>query len=89
MDRSSVTENDVERARPKAAGARLTDDDRLVPSAISYLKADCGKRQELTDDDMAHAIGHGWTIGVGLRHLAFWDWLWHAKFEEWERTGEM
>jgi uncharacterized damage-inducible protein DinB len=41
----------------------------------------------LTDDEMARSMGHGWTVGVGLMHLAFWDRLWLAKFEEWERTG--
>ena len=41
----------------------------------------------LTDDDMARAISEGWTVGVGLIHLAFWDRLSLSKFEEWERTG--
>lgn len=41
----------------------------------------------LSDAMIAHDIGHGWTVGVGLAHLAFWDGLWRAKFEEWERTG--
>ena len=41
----------------------------------------------LSDAQIARSIGHGWTVGVGLAHLAFWDRLWRAKFEEWERTG--
>lgn len=41
----------------------------------------------LTDRDMLRAVGQHWTIAVGLVHLAFWDRLWLAKFEEWERTG--
>jgi hypothetical protein len=41
----------------------------------------------LTDADMARAISEGWTVGVGLMHLAFWDGLSLSKFEEWERTG--
>ena len=41
----------------------------------------------LTDADMAHAMSEQWTVGVGLMHLAFWDRLSLAKFEEWERTG--
>ncbi|PYM61091.1 MAG: hypothetical protein DME11_23890, partial [Candidatus Rokuibacteriota bacterium] len=41
----------------------------------------------LRDATIARSIGHGWTVGVGLAHLAFWDRLWLAKFEEWERTG--
>jgi hypothetical protein len=43
----------------------------------------------LTDADMARAMSEDWTIGVGLMHLAFWDGLSLAKFEEWERTGEV
>jgi uncharacterized damage-inducible protein DinB len=41
----------------------------------------------LSDATIGRSIGHGWTVGVGLAHLAFWDRLWLAKFEEWERTG--
>jgi hypothetical protein len=41
----------------------------------------------LTDADMARTISEGWTVGVGLMHLAFWDGLSLSKFEEWERTG--
>ena len=40
----------------------------------------------LTDADMARAMSQQWTVGVGLMHLAFWDRLSLAKFEEWERT---
>ena len=43
----------------------------------------------LSDDDAARPIGHGWTVGVALAHLAFWDRLWLAKFEEWERTSRV
>jgi hypothetical protein len=43
----------------------------------------------LTDADMTRAMSEGWTIGVGLLHLAFWDRLSLSKFEEWERTGEV
>jgi hypothetical protein len=43
----------------------------------------------LTDADMGRAMSAGWTIGVGLLHLAFWDRLSLSKFEEWERTGEV
>jgi hypothetical protein len=41
----------------------------------------------LTDADMARPVSEDWTVGVGLLHLAFWDRLSLAKFEEWERTG--
>jgi hypothetical protein len=43
----------------------------------------------LTDADLARAMSEQWTVGVGLLHLAFWDRLSLAKFEEWERTGEV
>jgi hypothetical protein len=45
--------------------------------------------ERLTDADLARPMSQGWTIGVGLMHLAFWDGLSLAKFEEWERTGEV
>ena len=41
----------------------------------------------LSDATIARSIGHGWTVGVGLAHLAFWDRLWLTKYEEWQRTG--
>jgi len=41
----------------------------------------------LSNDAMARPVGAHWTVGVGLAHLAFWDRLWLAKFDEWERTG--
>ena len=43
----------------------------------------------LTDADLARPMSKDWTVGVGLMHLAFWDGLSLAKFEEWERTGEV
>ena len=27
----------------------------------------------LSDDDLAHNLGDGWTVAVALAHLAFWD----------------
>jgi hypothetical protein len=42
---------------------------------------------QVTDDNLARSLGQHWTVGVALAHLAFWDRLWLAKFEEWERTG--
>ncbi len=41
----------------------------------------------LSDGDLARPIGHGWTVGVGLAHLAFWDRRSLAALEEWERDG--
>jgi hypothetical protein len=36
----------------------------------------------LTDADMARTMSEDWTIGIGLMHLAFWDGLSLAKFED-------
>jgi uncharacterized damage-inducible protein DinB len=41
----------------------------------------------ISDTDMARRVGQHWTVSVALMHLAFWDRLWLAKFEEWERIG--
>ena len=60
----------------------------------SYVAENDAARERLralvarsTDDDLACPLGQHWTVSVGLAHLAFWDRLWLAKFEEWERTG--
>ena len=45
--------------------------------------------QALSDSDLAGNIGHGWTAGIALAHLAFWDRLWLAKMEEFERVQEV
>jgi len=41
----------------------------------------------LSDDDLARPIGHDWTVGVALAHLAYWDRLWLGMIEDWERAG--
>lgn len=41
----------------------------------------------LSDADITCSIRQGWTVGVALAHLAFWDRLFLAKLEEFERTG--
>ena len=51
---------------------------------LARLKTFVGR---LSDAGMARPVGAHWTVGVGLAHLAFWDRLWLAKFDEWERTG--
>lgn len=43
----------------------------------------------MTDTDLGVDIGHGWTASVALAHLAFWDRLWLAKLEEFERVQEV
>ena len=61
---------------------------------LSYVTENDSERERLralvtglSDEEMAHPVGRGWTVGATLVHLAFWDRLWLAKFEEWERTG--
>jgi hypothetical protein len=34
-------------------------------------------------------MSDSWTVGMGLMPLAFWAGLSLAKFEAWERTGEV
>ena len=29
--------------------------------------------ERLSDEDLRHSLGHGWTVGFALAHLAFWD----------------
>jgi uncharacterized damage-inducible protein DinB len=60
----------------------------------SYVAQNDAERQRLkafvaslADADIARPVGQHWTVAVALVHLAFWDRLWLAKFEEWQRTG--
>ncbi|MEA2639607.1 MAG: hypothetical protein QOF51_1001 [Chloroflexota bacterium] len=41
----------------------------------------------LADADCAVSLGGGWTVGVALAHLAFWDRAAVILLDEWERTG--
>jgi hypothetical protein len=43
--------------------------------------------ERLSNSDMARPCGDGWTVSAQLAHLAFLDWLWLRKFDDWERTG--
>ncbi|MFC2014611.1 hypothetical protein ACFLUP_01305 [Chloroflexota bacterium] len=43
----------------------------------------------LSDADIERTIRQGWTVGVAFVHLAFWDRLWLAKFDEFERDGNL
>lgn len=67
-----------------------------MPTDRSYVAQNDAERQRLkafvgrvTDADMSRPVGQHWTVAVGLVHLAFWDRMWLAKFEEWQRTGEV
>jgi hypothetical protein len=34
-----------------------------------------------------HPLGHGWTVGAALVHLAFWDRCLKLWLERWQRSG--
>jgi hypothetical protein len=60
----------------------------------TYVSANDSERMRLnalvaglSDEELSLPVSAKWTVGVALLHLAFWDRLWLAKFEEWERTG--
>lgn len=60
-------------------------------SYIARNQAALGRLRELlaqlSDEDMAREIGHGWTVVAALGHLAFWDRITLIRLEEWERSG--
>jgi hypothetical protein len=41
----------------------------------------------LSDADLARDLGGGWTVGVALSHLAFWDRRIAYMLERWMRDG--
>ena len=41
----------------------------------------------LSDGDLSRSMDHGWTVGVALAHLAFWDRLYLGMLEDWEQAG--
>ena len=41
----------------------------------------------LTDEQLAHDVGGGWTVTTLLAHLAFWDRRVAAIVERWQRDG--
>lgn len=56
----------------KEETAHSMDPDLLVQNELTRdsLARLVGK---LSDDDLAHDLGDGWTVAVALAHLAFWD----------------
>ncbi len=42
---------------------------------------------KLSDDDLQRPVGHGWTVGATLAHLAYWEQRNLAALEEWEAGG--
>jgi hypothetical protein len=43
--------------------------------------------RRLTPEDLDRDLGHGWSVGTALAHLAFWDRLALAQLERWEQEG--
>jgi hypothetical protein len=41
----------------------------------------------LSDQDLAHSLGDGWTVAVALAHIAFWDQRALVLLERWEHEG--
>ena len=41
----------------------------------------------LAESDFSLQVGHGWTIGATLAHLAFWDRRLLGRLEEWAKDG--
>jgi hypothetical protein len=41
----------------------------------------------LKDADYAHPLPNGWTVGVALAHLAFWDLSQVARLTRWLKEG--
>lgn len=41
----------------------------------------------LSDEDLARPLSDGWTVGVALAHIAFWDRLGLAQLRRWEQDG--
>jgi hypothetical protein len=41
----------------------------------------------LTEADFARPIGHGWTVGACLAHLAYWDRQNRVRLLRWEELG--
>ena len=45
--------------------------------------------QRLSDDEMQHPVGEGWTVVVTLIHLAFWDRRVMFALEMSEKSGNL
>jgi len=43
--------------------------------------------ERLTDAQLTTSLGGGWTVGVALAHLAFWDRRVVAQLDQWQRQG--
>src|SRR5687767_1095268 len=60
----------------------------------SFIERNAAERQRLeqlvaslSEADLAHPLGDGWTVAMALGHLAFWDRRLLALLELWEREG--
>jgi hypothetical protein len=59
---SRQTNRGVKRMEPELLVQNELERDRLATLV-----------EKLNDGDLAHDLGDGWTVGVALAHLAFWD----------------
>ena len=41
----------------------------------------------LRDADYGRPIGHGWTVGAALAHIAYWDGVTRDRLLGWEKAG--
>lgn len=57
---------------------------RLNDEELEALRALISR---LSPEQLAHPIGHEWTVASGLAHLGFWDRRALGQLEDWERTG--
>lgn len=67
-----------ERTEADAIGANARSVDRLRQLV-----------DRLDDRAMGRDLGEGWTVGVALAHLAFWDRLSARRLRSWLDTGEL
>ncbi len=42
---------------------------------------------KLADEDLQRPVGHGWTVGATLAHLAYWEQRNLAALDAWEAGG--
>jgi hypothetical protein len=60
-------------------------------SVIERNRVELGRLRELlaqlSDEQLAHPLEGGWTVGATLAHLAFWDQRAVHLLDRWEKQG--
>lgn len=63
------------------------------PNAIAENASSLDRLRQLVsgldDAAMSDDLGAGWTVGVALAHLAFWDRVSERRWRSWIASGEM